>query len=129
MEVTRTGSGETEPERGVDTAGRDLAVLDGVDHLAAVPQAVAPREQAGDAGRTGVAIDGDPPAVVFQAGQGFDQVEEGLLAEGLDHHVGGEDEVRAGSRPDPAQARARVVELGPDELDPPGDSPLADDAE
>ncbi len=57
------------------------------------------------------------PLLALQLGQGSEQIEERLLAECLDDHVGGEDEVRAGYGPHAAGPRSRVLELGPDELD------------
>ena len=96
-EVNRAG------ERGVNAPRRDLAVLDRVDDLAAVAQAVAAGEEPGDARRAGGADRRrSVPCSHFKSGQGGDQVEQRLLPERLDHHVGGEDEVRS-----PAPSRTR----------------------
>src|SRR3954447_1859848 len=51
-------------QRGMDSPRRHLAVLDGVDDLAAITQAVAPGIQPGDAGRAGLRLDDDPPLLV-----------------------------------------------------------------
>ena len=99
---------------------RDLAVLDRVDDLAAVPQAVAAGEEPGNARRAGGTIDDDPPSIALQVGQGGEQVQQRLLTERLDDHVGREHEIRSRHRPDPAGPRARILELGPDELDATG---------
>ena len=69
------------------------------------------------------------PRSHFRPGSAATQVQQRLLPERLDDHVGGEDEVRARHGPDPAGPRRRVLELGPEELDAPGRAALAEHAD
>ena len=62
---------------------RDLAVLHCVHDFAPVAEAVSAREETRDARRPRPRVNGDPAAVVGEAGQGGEKVEQGFLPRAL----------------------------------------------